>query len=177
LRPPWRTPVASAVIQAALCRPAHSNARLSARKPCRGLPPPALLARRHDRLVRRHLLHAARLDRRTPTFRPFSRAISSRCAATTPFSADTSPNSRSTRAPNSSGDRYSISIGPATPALNQVHPSEELRSEHTAGVLPRLPSMPVVPSQFRVRDGRILQRVYCCDPEDQDIFTPPPLAP
>jgi hypothetical protein len=70
--------------------------------------------------------------------RPFSRAISSRCAATICFSSDTSLSNSTNRASRSARNRLDRSVGGAIPQPNRTRPRRGKReNQGYPGVLPR----------------------------------------
>ena len=69
---------------------------------------------------------------------PFSRAISSRCAATIRFSSATSPSNSTTRASSSARDRPDRSAGGDMPQPNRTRPRRgKPKNRRDPGVLPR----------------------------------------
>jgi len=85
------------------------------------------------------LLDATRFDRRAALQPPFSRAISSRCAATMILNSDTTPSSSTNRASSSARDRSDGSAGGDMPRPNRTRPRRSGRNnQRYSQVMPRL---------------------------------------
>ena len=77
-------------------------------------------------------------------FSPFSRAFSSRSAATTRFNSATSPRSSATWASSSARDARRIGGRGHEPSESYSPAPGQTKNRHPPGVLPRLPSDPTV---------------------------------